>query len=47
MTSPGQFKQRKRANNALAQSTKNAPVATDASTFEQKMHERNITHSDW
>jgi hypothetical protein len=35
------------ANHALAQSTKSVPAKPNASTFEQKMHERNITHSDW
>ena len=39
---------RKNANHALAQSTKIVPAAAPtASTFEQKMHERNILHSDW
>ena len=50
MNSPGQLKERKLANNAIAQSTKKPSAPTTAgvqSAFEQKMHERNITHSDW
>lgn len=49
MTPPEQAKRDKLANQALAQSTKSAPAssAPSASTFEQKMHERNINHGDW
>lgn len=47
MNPPGQLKKRKLANHALAQSTKSAPAGESVTTFEQKMHERNINHGDW
>jgi len=49
MTPPEQVKKEKLANHALAQLTKSAPPssAPNVSTFEQKMHERNINHGDW